>query len=300
VQRLTNVKLTDVADVVRGVSFDKDEVRNAVYDGHLPVLRAGNIEGELLTESDLVWVPESRISRDQRLQVGDIAICMSSGSQSVVGKTALVRREWTGSVGAFCAIIRPKPSRIDPNYLAFFLQSQVFRSWTRQSSGANIKNIRKSELESFSLLVPPFVEQRRIVDILSRAEGIVRLRREAQKKAVELIPALFLDMFGDPVTNPKGWCMASLRNIAQDVRNGFNPTKEQFCPGIRFVTVNALYNGLKIDIEELQTVSIDPKTVEKYRLIRGDICFVRSSVKRAGVGVPSVFDSDAEAVLADS
>ena len=53
--------------------------------------------------------------------------------------------------------------------------------------------------------VPPIDEQRRIVDILSRAEGIVRLRREAQKKAAELIPALFLEMFGDPATNPKGW-----------------------------------------------------------------------------------------------
>ena len=58
--------------------------------------------------------------------------------------------------------------------------------------------------------VPPLPEQRRIVDLLSRAEGIVRLRREAEKKAAELIPALFLDMFGDPATNPKGWPVESL------------------------------------------------------------------------------------------
>jgi type I restriction enzyme S subunit len=49
------------------------------------------------------------------------------------------------------------------------------------------------------------MEQRRIVDIISRAEGIIRLQRQATEKAREIIPAIFLDMFGDPATNPKGW-----------------------------------------------------------------------------------------------
>jgi len=60
-------------------------------------------------------------------------------------------------------------------------------------------------LKEIQVPKPPLSEQRRIVDLLSRAEGIVRLRREAEKKSAELIPALFLDMFGDPATNPKGW-----------------------------------------------------------------------------------------------
>jgi type I restriction enzyme S subunit len=89
--------------------------------------------------------------------------------------------------------------------LAFYLKSQHFRAWTSEAQGANIKNIKKSALEDFKIQIPGLVEQRRIVDLLSRAEGIIRLRREAEKKAAELIPALFLDMFGDPATNPKGW-----------------------------------------------------------------------------------------------
>lgn len=60
---------------------------------------------------------------------------------------------------------------------------------------------------------PSLPEQRRIVDLLSRAEGIVRLRREAEKKAAELIPALFIDMFGDPTTNPKGWPLVKLADV---------------------------------------------------------------------------------------
>ena len=53
--------------------------------------------------------------------------------------------------------------------------------------------------------LPSIGEQRRIVDLLSRAENIVRMRREAEARAKEIIPALFLDMFGDPARNQRGW-----------------------------------------------------------------------------------------------
>ena len=72
--------------------------------------------------------------------------------------------------------------------------------------------VSDSQVLDQQLLLPPLPEQRRIVDLLSRAEGIVRLRRESEKKAAELIPALFIDMFGDPATNPKGWLDEPLGN----------------------------------------------------------------------------------------
>lgn len=71
---------------------------------------------------------------------------------------------------------------------------------------------------------PPLSEQRRIVDLLSRAEGIVRLRREAEKKAAELIPALFFNMFGDPTANPKGWPTRPLRELVAFMSGG-TPSK---------------------------------------------------------------------------
>ena len=70
------------------------------------------------------------------------------------------------------------------------------------------------------LSLPSPDEQRRIVDTLSRAEGIVRLLREAQTKAAELIPALFLDMFGDPATNPRGWKTVRLGDLAEKMSDG--------------------------------------------------------------------------------
>jgi len=75
-------------------------------------------------------------------------------------------------------------------------------------------------LLSLEIPLPSLAEQRRIVDVLARAEGIVRLRREAQRKAAELIPALFLDLFGDPATNPMHWPVARLGDLAVKMSDG--------------------------------------------------------------------------------
>ncbi len=66
--------------------------------------------------------------------------------------------------------------------------------------------------------MPSLAEQQRIVDILDRAGSIQRLRSAADDKLKEIIPALFVDMFGDPATNPKGWPVSSIDNVCKLVR----------------------------------------------------------------------------------
>lgn len=99
-------------------------------------------------------------------------------------------------------------------------------------------NINAKELASLPIPLPSIPEQRRIVDILSRAEGIVRLRRDAENKAAELIPALFLDMFGDPATNPKGWAKFPLLELGKILTGTTPPSAEigMFGGDIPFIT----------------------------------------------------------------
>src|SRR5437762_9394840 len=99
-QRCTTKSLGSIASVIRGVTFDKSEASTDVKKSFLPVLRAGNIQNTLLIESDLIYVPETLVSDTQRIKRGDLAICMSSGSAALVGKTAYAESDWNGSVGA--------------------------------------------------------------------------------------------------------------------------------------------------------------------------------------------------------
>lgn len=105
--------------------------------------------------------------------------------------------------------VLPNSDEIQPEYLFWFLLSQAKRIQA-MGTGATVKGVTLNDMRAIRIPLPPLPEQRRPVDLLSRAEGIVRLRREAQAKTAELIPALFLEMFGDPASNPKGWPVVEL------------------------------------------------------------------------------------------
>lgn len=94
---------------------------------------------------------------------------------------------------------------------------------SRLKTATGVPGLTREDAYQETIPVPPLPEQRRVVDLLSRAEGIVRLRREAEKKASELIPALFLDMFGDPATNPMGWPRYQLDEVLRSIDSGQSP-----------------------------------------------------------------------------
>jgi type I restriction enzyme, S subunit len=112
-----------------------------------------------------------------------------------------------------------------PEWLYYFVRRESFRRDAKRSftGTAGQQRVPTSFIQDALIPVPPVDEQRRIVDLLSRAEGIVRLRREAQQKAAELIPAIFIDMFGDPATNPKGWPVVKLGELLSSIDSGHSP-----------------------------------------------------------------------------
>jgi type I restriction enzyme S subunit len=199
---VVGVRLAEVVDFIRGVSFDKADASYDPIDGHIPILRAGNIGDELTLDDDLVWVPPTRVDQVQMLQVGDLAICMSSGSPAVVGKTAQLRQPWRGSVGAFCGIIRARPV-VHAGFLGYWFRSDSFRAWRdEQARGANIQNLRFSELGELEIPLPPLAEQERIAACLSAqlsaAEEVIARCRE-ELAAIEALPAALLrQAFGGP------------------------------------------------------------------------------------------------------
>lgn len=152
---MKNVPLGDIATLVRGVSFSKEEGSLLPLEGHLPVIRAGSIQASLLLREGQIWVPADKIKSTQKIRIDDIVMCTSSGSSDLVGKCARSTEDFDGSFGAFCAGIRADQEKASPSYLYHFLCSPVFKNWTSASSGANIKNIRVSELAEFQVPLTP-------------------------------------------------------------------------------------------------------------------------------------------------
>jgi type I restriction enzyme, S subunit len=175
-----------------------------------------------------------------------------------------------------------------PEYLAYWLSTQKAKM-IQHAGGTTFKEIARGTLRKFEIPVPPLPEQRRIVDLLSRAEGIVRLRREAEKKAAELIPALFLEMFGDPATNPKGWAVATLGEVVKEFRYG---TSQKSGPtGFPVLRIPNVV-GDRLELAEMKLVAVSDAEANRLRLLDGDILFVRTNGNQDYVGRSAVFDSE--------
>ncbi len=101
---------------------------------------------------------------------------------------------------------------LDTRYLFYFMDKYVERL-RELSIGGVIKYIKLGMLTDAEIPLPPLPEQKRIAAILDKADAIRRKRQQAIQLADDFLRAVFLDMFGDPVTNPKGWEVKPLGDV---------------------------------------------------------------------------------------
>lgn len=183
-----------------------------------------------------------------------------------------------------------------PEYLAYWLRTQK-EKMLQHAGGTTFKEIARGTLRKFEISFPALEEQRRIVDLLSRAEGIVRLRRAAQAKAQAIIPALFIDMFGDPATNPRGWPVTPLGNVLRAADYGSSTKASETGTGIPLIRMgNVTYAG-DLDLSSLKYVELEPTEAARYSLEKGDLLFNRTNSKEL-VGKTGLWDGRIDAVAA--
>jgi type I restriction enzyme S subunit len=167
------------------------------------------------------------------------------------------------------ATVIPDATQLDAEYLYYWSLTYDPR---HQAQTTSLPSLPTALIKAARLPVPSMPEQRRIVDLLSRAEGIVRLRREAQHKASELIPAIFIDMFGDPATNPDAWPrhpLSALAEVISGVAKGrkLEPAEAVELPYMRVANVKDGY----LDLTEVKTIEIKRSEVEKLLIRPGDL-----------------------------
>ena len=142
----------------------------------------------------------------------------------------------------------------------------------------------KEDLLSFPIPVPPLSEQQRIVSELDLLSSIIEKKKAQLKEYDQLAQSIFYDMFGDPVTNEKGWEVAYFGDIAS-FKNGLNyhPKEDGF--QIKCIGVGDFqdYRELR-DFKLIKDYSIDEVIDESYYLKDGDIIIVRSNGSKELVG----------------
>lgn len=246
--------------------------RTSVKPGHgdeLPYLGLEGIESGTgrFVEGDLSKTPEVPQANSFRFDKRHV---LYGKLRPYLNKVALPTEP--GKCSTEIIPLLPAP-HCDRQYLSYFLRTpSTMQQIAERSAGARMPRADMDFVLSLPIPLPSIDEQQRIVDVLSRAEGIVRLRRQAQQKAAALIPAIFVDMFGDPATNPNGWEVHPLSDVADvisGVAKGRQLTAEESVE-LPYMRVANVKDG-HLDMAEVKTIRIKKTEVEKLRIVPGDL-----------------------------
>ncbi len=223
-----------------------------------------------------------------------ITPCMENGKAAMV--TDLVNGIGAGSTEFF--VLRPSQAVL-AEYIFHFVRRPSFRDACKANftGSAGQQRVPRSYLERVVLPLPPLEEQRRVVGLLDRAAEIRRLANAARANARAIIPVLFLDMFGDPAANPKGWPMATVGEVLDSATYGTSQKASDTGGGLPVIRMgNVTMNG-QLDTVDLKHLELAEAEREKAELLKGDLLFNRTNSKEL-VGKTGLWDGRFEAVAA--
>lgn len=263
-------RLGDHAKFIRGITFKPAEKCDPDSDGAVVCMRTKNVQAEL-DQSDLIAVPRALVKKDEKiLREGDILVS-SANSWNLVGKCCRVPAlDYGATAGGFISILRPLNGNLDPEYLYRWFSSgsvqHTVRSFGNQTT--NISNLDHKRALNLQIPLPPLAEQKRIAAILDAADALRAKRRESLAQLDTLLQSTFLDMFGDPVTNPKGWAQVELSTLVDSedkINYGVVQPGDDFPGGNPLVRVGDFAGGF-LDISDIKY--IDPEIEKKYKRSR--------------------------------
>ena len=261
-------RLGEIALLQRGLTYNKgDEVPSSSK----VVLRSNNIDldSHSLDLSELKYLREDFvIPEDRKVKKDSIFICMSNGSKQHVGKVAYIDRDMDYAFGGFMGLIVPKPS-ISSKYVFYACNSSSYRTFLSQiGNGIGIANLRFSDLEQFEVPVPSIEEQQRIVAELDLLTGIIDKKNAQLRDLDALAQSIFYEMFGDPITNEKGWPVRFLEEIASS-QIGLTYKPDNVSETGTIVLRSSNIQNSIIDLNDIVRVNCDIK--EKQFVREGDI-----------------------------
>lgn len=178
-----------------------------------------------LTEVPSIFPADAPSRARQIVHQEDVIVATVRPNLNGVSKVPGSLHSSTASTG-YC-VLRANDESLDSNYLFYWLQTRKFiQDMMSKATGANYPAVSDRIIKESTIPLPPLAEQKRIAAILDKADAIRRKRQQAIQLADEFLRSVFLDMFGDPVTNPKGWEVKPLKEMAV-VTTGNTPSKKK-------------------------------------------------------------------------
>ncbi len=224
------------------------------------------------------------------IKPNDIIISCSG----TIGKTAIVPKDVIpGIINQALMKISLNPKIAIPRFIKYLLDSpSIQRQMFQTSIGSAIKNVSAMKrIKSIKFPNPPLLVQQRITTILDMADGLHQKRKEVNELADQFLQSVFLEMFGDPVKNPKGWDVVTLGNICTSIKDGPHVSPNYVEKGIPFISVHNIINGF-FNLSDLKYISKEDhkEFCKRCKPEKGDVLYSKGGT----TGIAKKIDVDFE------
>ena len=261
------VKIGDFCETNSGgtPSRDKSEL---YYGGSIPWVKSGELRENYITDTEEKITHIALNESSAKLNSANSILLAMYGA--TVGRMAILGVD-AATNQAICAI-KPNPEKADLRYVFHALQAKVPDFIHRAKGGAQ-PNISQRMIRETEINLPSLEEQKRIAAILDKADSLRRKRAQAIALADDFLRATFLDMFGDPVTNPKGWAenckLSDVAEIVSGITKG-RVTKGEELFDVPYLAVSNVQDRfIKLDV--VKRIEATKDEIERYKLLKDDL-----------------------------
>ncbi|MED1104988.1 restriction endonuclease subunit S [Bacillus paramycoides] len=298
---MTKIKTVKLKEIVDSIQYGYTTSATDIGTNPYKFLRITDIQ-----ENGVNWgeVPYAEGLVDEKeaskfiLQSGDIVFARTGAT---TGKSYLIDEVPSPTIFASYLIrVRAMQSIVIPEYLSLFFQTPFYWAQVEKNKkGAAQAGVNATVLGEIKLPLIPLDEQKKIAQVLEKAQSLIDKRKKTIAKLDELIQAVFLDMFGDPVKNNKGWETCLLGDVALSTRYGTNEkgnelSHENNIPVLRIPNIHPT----KVVLKDLKYVGSENVQANKWLLQKGDLLFVRSNGNPDYIGRCATFNLDGEYLYA--
>lgn len=264
-----SLPLSHIARVFNGKTPPRGDQRSS---GH-PVLKIRDIDDEGSFRGSFESFVDAGFAdqfAERRVREGDTLILNAAHNADYVGSKLAFAKSDTAGALATGEWLLVRPTRADPRFVHYWLRSSAAAAALRDL----VKGIHlyPKDVARLRIPLPDSSEQIRIADILEKADSIRHRRKDAITLTDDLPRSAFLEMFGDPVTNPKRWDVASLGSLA-DAASGVTKGKRydgQAMVTLPYMRVANVQDGHLI-LDEIKTITVSVEDGRRYALQDGDV-----------------------------
>ncbi|NQK24980.1 restriction endonuclease subunit S [Streptococcus suis] len=292
-------RFSELAEIRRGLTYSPTSIRK---EG-IRVLRSSNIDEDTFTFGEDDVFVDKGVVKIPLVKEGDILITAANGSSRLVGKHTIIKGLPANSTvhGGFMLLASCR----NPEFVNSLMSSEWYNKFiSLYVAGGNgaIGNLNKNDLDNQLVVVPSTSEQSAIGIFFSTLDQQITLHQRKLDKLKHVKQAYLSEMFpAEGERMPKrrfpgftdAWELRKLGELGT-LKNGMNFSKDAMGIGFPFINLQNIFGKNIVDVSQLGLAKASSIQLKNYNLQKGDVLFVRSSVKLEGVGEAAIVPKNLE------